>query len=298
MRSSNAIILALVFGMLTLGVIYFMSNGNSKSEGEVAKQPEVQLGSVVVVTQDVAARTVITEEMLEIQQVPAEYIHPMAVVTTEEAVDMISLVPISAGEQLLKTKIADPDTNYLSYKIREGYVAYSVPISPVTAVGGMIRVGDEVHVVGQFGAEVAGEEQVKFFLQDLPVIAMAKDMALNAVEGEEDGAGHMTLEVTPEQATQLAWAQKHGSLTFVLKSVLDLDGTESIESVTSKTFFGDNEAYQDKEYLDTLKSVSELRKAETDLLDYGYGDVQQIRKKLDFDHFYYDDLNPDSNSTK
>lgn len=295
MRSSRAWIIAALIGVIAVVGFMFLGKGGSEGTEQVAQQPAADLGKVVVVKQDIEPRTIITPEMVEIQQVPAEYIHPMALVKVEDALKMITLVPVNAGEQLLATKIADPNTNYLSYKLKEGHVAYTVPVSDLTGAAGMIRVGDIVHVLGNFAKDVAGKEQSKFVLYDLKVLTIGQNMAVNGMSETADSFSSMTLEVTPDQAQKLSWAQNHGSLTFILKSVLDKQDSEDLVAVEAKTFFGDEEKYQDLEYLNTMKEISELREAEKKLMEYGKGDLQRVREDLEYDRFYYDDLNPTTN---
>lgn len=292
MRSSRAWLIAALFGVIAVLGFMFFSGGGSKETDQVAELPVANLGSVVVVKQDVEPRTVLTPEMIEVQQVPAEYIHPMAIVSLEKALDMITLVPVNAGEQLLQTKIADPSTNYLSYKLKEGHVAYTVPVSDLTGAAGMIRVGDQVHVLANFPKELAGNDMTDFVLYDTKVISIGQNMAMNAQSESADSFANMTLEVLPEHAMQLAYAQNQGSLQFILKSAFDNLDTEDLEAVTADTFFGESEDYKDVEYLSVMKEIIELRETEEKLLKFGQGDLQRVREDLDYDRFYYDDRNP------
>lgn len=288
MRSKRTWLVAILVGLIAVIGFIMLKGGGSGETDQVAQQPQINLGSVVVVKQDVPPRTVLTLEMIEVQEMPAEYIHPMAATKIENALDMISLVPINAGEQLLQTKIADPNTNYLSYKLKEGHVAYTVPVSDLTGAAGMIRVGDEVHVLGNFTEDVAGKDLSQFVLYDIKVIAIGQDMGMNGM-AEADAFSSMTVEVTPEQASKLAWSANQGALSFILKSVLDKEDAEVLAAIEAKTFFEDVEDYEDKEYLDLLSKIIEIRKAEEELGGNSGIDVQHIRNDLNYDRFYYDD---------
>lgn len=295
MRSSRAWILALLVGVIAVAIFFMITNsGGNKDGDEIAQDEQVQLANVVVVLQDIPARTEITAEMIQVQQIPAEYVHPMAIITAEDAVGMISLIPMNAGEQLLKTKIADPNTNYLSYQLREGYVAFTVAVSELTSAGGMIRVGDRVNVLGNFASDVAGDDITTFFMYDVPVIAIGQNMSIGHTEEDASNFANMTLEVMPEDAQKLAWAQNHGAISFILTSVMDKDDYKEIDAINAKSFFGDTEEFKSKEYLEMLKKFTELRQAEEELLEYGQGDVQHIREKLKYEGFYYDNLNKSS----
>lgn len=297
MRSKRTWLIAALVGLIAVIGFMMLSGGGSEETEQVAQQPQINTGKVVVVKQDVPPRTVLTPEMIEVQDMPAEYIHPMATTKFEDALEMISLVPINAGEQLLATKIADPDTNYLSYKLKEGHVAYTVPVSDLTGAAGMIRVGDEVHVLGNFTADVAGEDLSQFVLYDIKVVAIGQDMGMNGM-AEADAFSSMTVEVTPEEASKLSWTANQGSLSFILKSVLDKEDAEILAAIEAETFFDDVEGYDDKEYIDLLNKVIEMRKAEEELGGASGVDVQHIRNDLNFDRFYYDDLPAKSKDSK
>ena len=294
MRSSRAWIMALLIGLISVAMFFVFTSGGGESEEEIAQQIEVQLGEVIIVRQDIPPRTEITADMIDVQKMPAEFIHPMALISSEDAIDMISLIPMNAGEQLLKTKIADPNTNYLSYQLREGHVAFTVAVSELTSAGGMIRVGDRVNVMANFSPDVAGDEVTTFFLYDIPVIAIGQDMGIGHTEEGEGGFGNMTLEVTPENAQRLAWAQNQGAISFILTSVMDKDNYKELDAINAKSFFGDTEEFKDLEYMAMLRQFYELRQAEENLLEYGQGDVQHIRNLLNYQRFYYDNLNPGS----
>ena len=226
MKSKSIFLIGLLLLCVTAFAIYgFMASSAKKAEQEQAALEETvavaprQLSKVVVVKQDISARSQLTPEMIDIQEVPAEYIHPMAILNVDDAINKLTLIPLNAGEQLLQTKIADPDTDYLSYILREGYVAYTVPISELTTAAGMVRIGDKVHVMGEFAEGIAGEDIVHYVLTDVPIIAIGQDLGINS-STSANNFSTMTLELLPEQAQQMAWSQSHGTLNFILTSIL------------------------------------------------------------------------------
>ena len=297
MKGTRAWLIAALVGVISIMSYFFLISNNDKNQ-QTAQKVSVQYGKVVKITQDVPSRIQLKAEMLKLdEQTPSEYIHPMAVIDLKDAVNMITLVPLNAGEQLLKTKIANPDTNFLSYRLKEGHVPFPVPISELTASGNMIRVGDKVNVLGNFAKNVSGKDSTQYIMYDVPVIAIGNQMAINTSAADSEKSSTMTLEVTPEDAEKLSWAQGHGNLTFVLKSVMDKDSSNKVVSVDSKSLFGDTQDYKDLEYVNMINGVNTIRGAEKGLIEYGQGDLQQIRKQLDYNKFYYDNLNPTSNST-
>lgn len=304
MNKRVLLIIALVAVIAIFAVMLLLRGGSSGEEFAIETETTTTVSNyseVVVVATDIPARTEITGSMIKIESRPTEYIHPMAITNIEDALEMISLVPISAGEEVLQTKVADPDTNFLSYKLEEGHVAFTVPVSDLSAAAGMVRVGDEVHVLGNFPENISGEEMAQFVLFDLKVLAIGKNMSINAMAGE-DGLSNMTLEVTTEEATKLAYASNSGTLTYILKSVLDKEDADAyLESITAETFFGDKEAFQDAKYIQQLQKALELRQSEAELDAMGMGDVERIRDEVEYERFNrnkYGNTNGSSTGTK
>lgn len=286
-------IILLVLGFLGLSLLF---GGNDESKEQVAQQPttEKAMGPVVMVKQDLDARTTIdAATMLEVKEMPKDVIHPLALTNLEDAKDMITIVPLNAGEQLLQSKIADPNTNYLSYKLKEGYVAYTVPVTEMNAVAGMIRVGDRLNVLGSFAKDVAGEDITKFVMKDIRVLSIGQNMKANGMATNAGAFSSMTLEIKADDAQKLAWSQGQGTLSFVLKSVVDKKGEEAVlKEVNANTFFGGNDTFKRKEYQEEMQKMVEIRKNEEELDESGHGDVQYIRRDLGVeDLFFYDNLN-------
>lgn len=255
------IILLFATGAAVFGVVSSMQNQKAAEEQAmleetVAVAPK-QLSKVVVIKQDIAARSQLTAEMVDIQEVPAEYIHPMAILNIDDAINKLTLIPLNAGEQLLQTKIADPDTDYLSYILREGYVAYPVPISELSTAAGMVRIGDKVHVMGEFSGGVAGEDIVHYVMTDIPIIAIGQDLGINSSPNASNFST-MTLELLPEQAQQLAWAQSHGTINFILTSILSDEENSNFQAVTGRDVLGHIPQFQLEDLLKSIEKEVEV----------------------------------------
>jgi pilus assembly protein CpaB len=298
LNSKKMLIVTGVLFIIAIIAISFVVQGLNKSK--TAQVPEevvdnqtvaitTQLQKVVVVKQDIAARSTLTAEMIDIQELPAEYIHPMAIIATEEAINKLTLIPLNAGEQLLSTKIADPDTDYLSYMLKEGYVAYTVPISELTTNAGMVRVGDKIHVLGEFGAAVAGEDLEHFVLTDLTILALGQNLGLN-VSVSDGGFSTMTLELLPEQAQILAWAQSHGSLNYILTSVLSDEENTKMRTITGQDVLGEISTFKQLEFINTIKRELSVIQAATDIHDADPTAMDRLKTKImDNDKEAYDE---------
>ena len=298
-NSKKMLIITLIVVVLAIVLIsvFIQSLTNSKNaanqqaavETEQTVAITTQMQKVVVVKQDIAARSVLTAEMVDIQELPAEYIHPMAIISTEDAINKLTLIPLNAGEQLLSTKIADPDTDYLSYMLKEGYVAYTVPISELTTNAGMIRVGDKIHVLGEFDASTAGEDLEHFVLTDLTILALGQNLGLNTSVAD-GGFSTMTLELLPEQAQILAWAQSHGSLNFILTSVLSDEENTKMRTITGQDVLGEISTYKQLEFINTIQREISVIKAANDIQQVDPNAMSRLKTKvMDNDKDTYDE---------
>lgn len=221
MKNKYIIILSLVFGLLTG---YFIYDYLIKVEQKVSN---IQYGQVVVAKTDVSAKSLITGEMLEIKNVPVEYIHPQALRQKEEALGSIAVAPIIQGEQVLKKKIAVPkDVKYgLAYAVPPGKRAMTVPVDEVSGIAGLVKPGDRVDVAAVVNIPEPGLQKESPYalvvLQDLLVLATGRTL-----EDKTDNKGGqsyttVTLAVTVEQSQPLFLASQKGNIKLMLRSPVD-----------------------------------------------------------------------------
>jgi Flp pilus assembly protein CpaB len=107
------------------------------------------MAPVVVAAGPIAPRTVITGDMIRVQQLPAEAIHPSALRSPSDAIGKVARIAMTGDEQLLTTKLyLQNDQSGLAFMVPEGMRAVSVGVSEV------IVPGDRVDVIGVFEIKV------------------------------------------------------------------------------------------------------------------------------------------------
>jgi pilus assembly protein CpaB len=181
--------------------------------------------------------------MIEVKQVPLDSRHNLALTERQAAVGQLTRVPIAAGEQVLRNKVADQvrDVGF-SANIPQGKRAVAVGVTEVIATGGHIGVGDFVDVIGVFevydpsakNTAASGQsEKAKPFvsvtiLQNIQVLAVAqqseptiessavKDSDRQKVKVNRE-LKSVTLALTPEQAEKLFLAEEIGTLRLSLR---------------------------------------------------------------------------------
>lgn len=89
--------LAIVLGALT----WFLT---TRYVQQVSQKP-VETAPVVVATAPIAARTPITADMLRVQQMPVEAVHPEAARTPGDLVGKVARTALAPGEQVLRSKV-------------------------------------------------------------------------------------------------------------------------------------------------------------------------------------------------
>ena len=96
--------LALVAAVIAAVLLYnFLNTLDEKASVEVVKT------GVVIASANIPPNTPITDDMLEIKQLPVEAAHTEAVVNEAAAIGKFSKYEIMAGEQVLYTKLISPE---------------------------------------------------------------------------------------------------------------------------------------------------------------------------------------------
>jgi pilus assembly protein CpaB len=213
MRNKLIIILAIVFGIIAaVGNFTYMKN---------VKQTYMSSGNFVQVAtakQKIPARSLLTEEMLEFKDMPVEYVLPGTVMEKKDAVGKMARSDIFPGELIIDKKIAgqkDTDAG-LSPKVSPGKRAISVPVNNVTALHGLVRIGDHVDILVTFKGEGEGRQALtSTVIQDVPVLAINK--TIENVESKEE-LQTVTVMVDPTQAQQIALSIQQGSIQLSMRS--------------------------------------------------------------------------------
>lgn len=136
---------ALVLGSLTSFLVWRYVDGVGQTV-----QP-VQTTPVIVAATAIPARTVVTADMLQVQQIPVAARHPSALTSTREVVGKVSRSALTPGEQVLNTKLfLQREDSGLAFMIPDGLRAISVGFTEVIGTGGLLVPGDRVDVVGVF----------------------------------------------------------------------------------------------------------------------------------------------------
>ena len=200
-----------------------------------SQENKVEMSQVVVALSEIPAHVKVTEEMLEIKEIPTEAVHADTYTAIADVVGGTTTTDLIAGEQVLSDRIVlDTGESELSYRIPENMRAITVPATEVNGVGGYIVSGDKLDILVSY-VPADGVQVVYTQLQNIEVLETGPNIV--AAEAESAVPTSLTLLVTPAQAEVIAYANLSGSFHFTLRNPVDTAkqevpsyGTENFDS--------------------------------------------------------------------
>jgi pilus assembly protein CpaB len=259
------ILLALVLGLMGAGLVYVATSRNSTSDKTTSSGPADT--AVLVAKADIAARTTITADMLEVRLVNADDRSALAYSSADQVVGLVTRFPIAANEQVLSSKVVDLSgggsavtQRSLSYIIPEGKRAFAINASEIQDVGGLLLPGDYVDVVVLYDVDFTNLDGQKdtedsflahTLLQNVEVLSVSQtveDIVPNQETNEsgqrirnsdarpDPAAATITLAVTPEDAQLIYLAEANGRIRLAMRSFGDgeerpIDYTTELELI-------------------------------------------------------------------
>lgn len=272
-RSGKKILLySITLGLLAAGTAaWYMKNV------EASANPTVP---VVVAKSYIPPRTVLTEDMVILKNMPRGAVHAESSTTLEPVIGKTTKQSISSKEQVLYTKLfKERAESGLAFVLPEGRRAVAISVNERIAAGGLIVPGDKVDVIGS--CIVSPKDQNKeiarsvYSMQNLEVLAVAQDIqgeestsAVSAVQSQNSTstltgtrkpqakpmAKTVTLSLSPDEAQTLVMYENHPSCDIrlalrasndeqsVATSVAEFDPTVSMGVVAPATTTGSNTA--------------------------------------------------------
>jgi pilus assembly protein CpaB len=111
----------------------------------------VETTPVVVTNLPLSVRTIIGPEMVRVQRMPVDAVHPQAIRSIDQVVGKVARIAMTGDEPVLTTKVfLQRGESGLAFMVPEGMRAVSVNFNEVVGSGGMVTPGDHVDVIGVF----------------------------------------------------------------------------------------------------------------------------------------------------
>jgi pilus assembly protein CpaB len=262
MRNKGRLVAALAAGFAAMVLTWLYI---STREASLLSQSEPQV--VIFARTDIPGNSVIESGMFELKSVPSAFAQPRAMTKPEDVQGRVATVPIAAGSQILATMLGDESEGALAYEVPSGQRALSIAAADITGVGGLVRPGNRVDILGtfEFGRPIGISQngtinyadertETRLMMQDVRVLAVDKQHRRRgapprpvptAVDEEavapaplEPDIRNVTVLVSLRQAQELILAQEIGSLTLALRSNLDAGRVENLANMDPITLLG------------------------------------------------------------
>ena len=250
MKNPTAFLVALIVaGLSTFAQCRYVA----ERERELLQLSELK--RTVVATRNVRESEKLDETMFEIQEIPAKWQQPQALEEVDLVVGQISSSPILQGEHVLATKLLRPSDAGLAYFVPSQSRAVAVYVNVMNAVGGHIRPGNFVDVLGtfDFGRGESSDFRTVTLFQNVWVLSVGNDIGQAAVRsfapGEEGGGNSdglqgnptITLAVSADEAQKLIMAQSVGDLSLSLRSLWETEKEVKLSPATIPSTLGISE---------------------------------------------------------
>lgn len=207
----------------------------------------VQSSYAIVAQRDLFPGLTITEDDVVLLEIPDDVVPINGFANPQEVVGRIPRERILANEFVRRERLADKNLGTgLNALISQGSRAISIDIDDGRGLSGFLNPGNYVDVLVTIVPDTKDEPpETRTILQTLQVLAVRGRLvrdhtdlsapgALPGAEGEpapppqrtaqrrQSVAPSVTLQVTPDQAEQIAHADAKGTITLVLRNDLDL----------------------------------------------------------------------------
>ncbi|HTA76428.1 MAG TPA: Flp pilus assembly protein CpaB [bacterium] len=197
--NQRASIIALVVG-LAAGLLSFFLLFQKTSEIDKKTTPI----EILVASRYIPAGNILTVDMVQKKSIPESYVSPSAIQNVKEVSNLLTLVPISAGEQILSNKFGYSG-NSLALNLNNGLRAYTLEVNETSGVSDLIHPGNHVDIMTKI---TSNKRQItSFVFQNIEVLATGQKLAQNEQKNSTslESYSTVTLAVTPEQAETLMY---------------------------------------------------------------------------------------------
>ena len=230
--------IALGLSLTTSGLVYHYL--------QTVSEPAVKdTVPVIVAKVDIPLKTKVTAEMLQIQNVPSEYLQPGAIRDNKLVVGVIAREHIIAGEQITSRRLlVEGKMAGLPGVIPPGKRAMSVAVTEVTGVAGLIKPGDRVDVIANFDQGTVGDTLGDVVLQNVEVLAVNRELDANAKDQNAKDkkdlvkTATVTLAVDAPLVHHLAVADDRGKIRLALRPFMGEAGFTLTSPISARELVG------------------------------------------------------------
>jgi len=221
-------IIALALGLLA-GGLHFLYVRALKAE--VRGGADVK---VLVASKQIAKGEALTDESIAVRKIPAAYVDDRAIIAdrADEITGAKPEIILKAGQTIQWTDFkprADSEQNNIADLLESGQRAMTIPVDGSLSLGGLLRPGHRVDIIGTFSRGSQRSDKVTVtLLQNVSVLACGNKLITQGDEESKTRFSNVTLSVTVEEGELLAFSSSQGSLSIVLRGRQDLSTINDI----------------------------------------------------------------------
>jgi pilus assembly protein CpaB len=187
-RRSVTLLLALIMGVAAAAAVYALVSKDQDpslaAPNALPTSTAVPTTPVLIARHDIAAGTQLTEDLVEVRDIPTELRNNRALSSEDQAVGKIAAVALVQGEQILDTRVTDSPVavnDTFAGTVPIGKRAISVVFDEVIGAGALVQPGDHVDVLAFFELEVKD-----FTIKSAEPTATSDENGDNSDENEPD----------------------------------------------------------------------------------------------------------------
>lgn len=195
--------------------------------------------AVLISKKDIPAGVIIDPDMLETAIVPNQFVQPQAVTSLDRIAGMITIAPITKGEQISLSKLVNKKqagSGDLAGVTPSGKRAISIVVDNISSLSGMIKPSDYVDVLATIQVPAQGADgqtvnqmAVVPLFQNVLVLAVGSDTGgatsgdsrYAEKSGSSGGNSLITLALGPQEANLISFVQEQGKIRLVMRSPAD-----------------------------------------------------------------------------
>jgi pilus assembly protein CpaB len=199
----------------------------------VAPKTEKQV-RVIVAAHDMPLGAMLRATDIKALNYPESGVPKGAVLESKDALNHVLLIPVSANEPVLLSKISTiTGAEGMSATIQPGYRAVSVAITDVSGVAGLIQPNSRVDVLFTRTGTLA-EASTSTILQNVKVLSTGRVLAAGqTADSRTPRSPVVTLLLTPADAQKLELAKNQGRIGLSLRNPLDASQASNAGPLTA-----------------------------------------------------------------
>lgn len=261
----NKKLIFIVAGVVLLGVAFVLVNTEFQRQQQEAtkkankkfQQMQAEQTAVLIAKKNIPKGTVIDSTMLDTKIFPNKYVQPQAATSLDRVSGMVAVMDIPQDDQITLAKVSGVKSAGvgLASVTPIGKRAITITVDNMASLSGMVKPGNYVDIIALIQVPVQGPDgkttgqvAVVPLFQNVLVLAVGQDTSggmtaqpgsryAKTDSGESVGGNPLiTVALSPQEASLIAFVQEQGKMRLTLRSPSDA-GIEPIQPASWDTLF-------------------------------------------------------------